>query len=221
MSHTCKCTVGIFIVLSKWMPRTLRVPETFYFLEKPKTELTYYCTVYCLSSTHAGASIVIGRGWTVRTQTVVAQTRRCYASHKYGGHRKINSTMIALLNTFLYLGYLCLPTGGVEANPLPQERRLTLDIVVPDYDEDDPIMKDLAIPDNAAHIGMWTPLVPWPLVSIHCAVLPNGKVVTYGRNSILREVLIDISSDYFCAGTTHTQFAFSCCTHIFLRFTNR
>lgn len=54
------------------------------------------------------------------------------------------------------------------------------DIAVADMDATDPLWNNLAIPNNAAEVGMWTPLQSWPLVSVHIAVLPDGRVITYG-----------------------------------------
>jgi galactose oxidase-like protein len=35
--------------------------------------------------------------------------------------------------------------------------------------------------DTTATKGAWTNVIPWPVVSIHSALLPNGKVITWGR----------------------------------------
>ena len=35
---------------------------------------------------------------------------------------------------------------------------------------------------NAHLVGMWTPLVDWPLLAIHANVLPNGKILTFGSS---------------------------------------
>lgn len=38
-------------------------------------------------------------------------------------------------------------------------------------------------PTTDAHlVGMWTPVVDWPLLGIHANVLPNGRILTYGAN---------------------------------------
>lgn len=55
-------------------------------------------------------------------------------------------------------------------------------IPVPDTDTLDPIFSGLAIPDDAADVGVWTPVRPWPVVSIHTAVMPDGRLVTYGAS---------------------------------------
>ena len=88
-------------------------------------------------------------------------------------------TINALLKAILFVGYPCLSAGEIETNS--SENRWDLEITVPDYDAFDPILNEnITIPDNASEIGMWTPLVDWPLVSIHATVLPSGNVVTYG-----------------------------------------
>ncbi|EUJ10021.1 cytochrome c peroxidase [Methylophilaceae bacterium 11] len=46
----------------------------------------------------------------------------------------------------------------------------------------DPIMQGLAIPADAPTRGMWSSVKSWPLNSIHAAVLPDGKVLTYGTS---------------------------------------
>src|SRR6476659_2940683 len=33
--------------------------------------------------------------------------------------------------------------------------------------------------DNPHDVGQWGPVVPWPIVAIHAALLPNGKVLAY------------------------------------------
>ena len=98
-----------------------------------------------------------------------------------------NALLLIGSNALLLIGCICLQPNTVGAQ-LSQQRRLELNIEVPDFDEYDPVWTNLDIPDNAAHLGMWTALIPWPLVSIHAAVLPDGKVVTYGTDDILEEV---------------------------------
>ena len=38
------------------------------------------------------------------------------------------------------------------------------------------------IPPAANVDGMWSPVYPWPLISVHSALLPDGRVMTYGSN---------------------------------------
>jgi YVTN family beta-propeller protein len=46
--------------------------------------------------------------------------------------------------------------------------------------EPDPMMSGLNIPADAATRGMWGPVQPWPMNAIHAALLPSGKVLSYG-----------------------------------------
>ena len=38
------------------------------------------------------------------------------------------------------------------------------------------------IPPAANVDGMWSPVYPWPLISVHAVLLPDGRVMTYGSN---------------------------------------
>ena len=44
----------------------------------------------------------------------------------------------------------------------------------------DPLVVNLDIPADAATRGMWSGVIPWSLVAIHTALLPNGMVASYG-----------------------------------------
>ena len=44
----------------------------------------------------------------------------------------------------------------------------------------DPLVVNLNIPADAATRGMWSGVIPWSLVAIHTALLPNGMVASYG-----------------------------------------
>ena len=44
----------------------------------------------------------------------------------------------------------------------------------------DPLLRNLTIPADAPLRGMWSAVQAWPLNALHAAVLPNGKVLTYG-----------------------------------------
>ena len=46
--------------------------------------------------------------------------------------------------------------------------------------EPDPMFDGLVIPADAPTRGMWSATQPWPMLGLHAAVLPNGKVMTYG-----------------------------------------
>jgi galactose oxidase len=38
----------------------------------------------------------------------------------------------------------------------------------------------LNIPANAAQVGVWSGLIPWPIISIHSNMLPDGRLLTFG-----------------------------------------
>ena len=40
----------------------------------------------------------------------------------------------------------------------------------------------IAIPADANVKGMWSPVYPWPLISVHSVLLPDGRVMTYGSD---------------------------------------
>jgi hypothetical protein len=40
---------------------------------------------------------------------------------------------------------------------------------------------------SVASIGQWTDTIPWPIMSIHAHLLPNGKVLTWGREHASQE----------------------------------
>ncbi len=44
----------------------------------------------------------------------------------------------------------------------------------------DPLLQNLGIPVDAPTRGMWSAVQSWPLNGLHAAVLPNGKLLTYG-----------------------------------------
>lgn len=45
---------------------------------------------------------------------------------------------------------------------------------------DDPLLANLNIPNNAADVGMWSGVVDWPIVAIHSTLLPDGRILTFG-----------------------------------------
>ncbi len=40
-----------------------------------------------------------------------------------------------------------------------------------------------AIPTDAGTKGMWSPIVNWPLIAVHTALLPDGRLLTYGTKT--------------------------------------
>ncbi|MBI5719930.1 MAG: AbfB domain-containing protein [Burkholderiales bacterium] len=53
-------------------------------------------------------------------------------------------------------------------------------LAVPIVQPADPLFDNLTIPASAATQGMWGPLQAWPMNAIHAALLPDGKLLTYG-----------------------------------------
>ncbi|WP_022979551.1 AbfB domain-containing protein [Ideonella sp. B508-1] len=47
----------------------------------------------------------------------------------------------------------------------------------------DPLLNGLSIPADAAVHGMWSGVQNWPLNGLHYALLPNGKLLTYGTTA--------------------------------------
>ena len=44
----------------------------------------------------------------------------------------------------------------------------------------DPLVTNLTIPADAPTRGMWSGVIPWSLIALHTALMPNGLVATYG-----------------------------------------
>ena len=53
-------------------------------------------------------------------------------------------------------------------------------ILIPDTTDTDPLLRGLNIPSNAAEVGMWGPVISWPAIPIHAAVMPDGRLLTFG-----------------------------------------
>jgi len=47
---------------------------------------------------------------------------------------------------------------------------------------EDPMMKDLSIPIDAASKGMWSPVFDWPMNGLHSVLLPDSRVLTFGSS---------------------------------------
>jgi galactose oxidase len=57
--------------------------------------------------------------------------------------------------------------------------------ITTDVDGSDPLFNGLTIPPNASEEGMWSGVKVWPIVAIHLAILPDGRVVAYGTEPSL------------------------------------
>lgn len=47
----------------------------------------------------------------------------------------------------------------------------------------DPLLANLAIPEAAPSVGMWSGVRDWPMNAIHMGLLPSGKVVSFGTGA--------------------------------------
>src|SRR4051812_36017389 len=71
-----------------------------------------------------------------------------------------------------------LSTGLAFAAGLQLTEAQTLPVVIPQVS--DPWFTGLTIPAAAPTQGMWSPVIPWPIVGLHSVVLPNGDILTFG-----------------------------------------
>lgn len=101
--------------------------------------------------------------------------------------------------------------GGAEApetEAQPQEARQRALAAFP----------SVPIPADAHQRGMWGPLYNWPLVAVHAALLPDGRVLSYGsRNdgSQTANFEFDIWDNVDTPGNGHTSFINNSGTDIF------
>lgn len=72
------------------------------------------------------------------------------------------------------------PEGRAATDGRARAQALTSSLAVPLANEPDPLFSGLSIPADAATRGMWSGTHPWPMNGLHAALLPNGKVLTYG-----------------------------------------
>ena len=81
--------------------------------------------------------------------------------------------------------------GGQDSNPgetaSSSATRRSMAAVAPEGDPwvsvaapADPLLEGLAIPADAPTRGMWSPVRPWPINGLHAALLPDGRVLTFG-----------------------------------------
>ena len=111
-------------------------------------------------------------------RSVLPQTRESNKMFR----NKIFQTLLVLSGAAVYarLGGSALSSNGVSRSL--QETIGVYAIVVPDTDATDPLLESLNIPNDASEIGAWSELKYHPVVSVHSAVMPNGKVLTYGSS---------------------------------------
>jgi YVTN family beta-propeller protein len=74
--------------------------------------------------------------------------------------------------------------SGTRGSDTPERRRLAAAINPAGWvavtEPADALMQNLAIPADAPTRGMWSAPGPWPMNGLHQAVLPDGKVLTWG-----------------------------------------
>ncbi len=79
--------------------------------------------------------------------------------------------------------------GGGPSGPEAQQQAggaksrataATTSLAVPIVAEPDPLLANLTIPADAPTRGMWSATQTWTMNGLHAALLPNGKVMTYG-----------------------------------------
>ncbi len=70
------------------------------------------------------------------------------------------------------------PAGAGEVRRHALAASTALAVAIPQTP--DPMMDGLVIPADAAGRGMWSSVQSWPLNGIHVALLPDGKVLSYG-----------------------------------------
>lgn len=76
---------------------------------------------------------------------------------------------------------------GSETNASPQAatkraQAATSSLPVRLSEAPDPLLSGLTIPTDAATRGMWSVVHRWPMNAIHVALLPNGRVLSYGAS---------------------------------------
>ena len=71
-------------------------------------------------------------------------------------------------------------TPSSAAVPTKTIQAATTRLAVPITTPADPLLQGLAIPADAATRGMWGPVQTWPMNAIHMALLPDGRVLSYG-----------------------------------------
>lgn len=69
--------------------------------------------------------------------------------------------------------------GGSDPGPEPSTASAAVDTKTAKATE---FVPPIAIPADANIKGMWSPVYPWPLISVHSVLLPDGRVMTYGSD---------------------------------------
>ena len=104
---------------------------------------------------------------------------------------KLTLTLLALAFTILACSEETAPNPNPPTNPGPTEPTNPTDPPGPTDPDPDPLPNPVPNPDNEPNLnfkgdaqaylkGDWSEVVDWPFIAIHSALLPDGKVMTYG-----------------------------------------
>ena len=80
----------------------------------------------------------------------------------------------------LLLPLLCQPAFSQDDDDDGYDDIVDLGQVVPDFTD----LTQINAPSSASAGGFWSPAARWPIVAIHSALLPDGKVLTYGTSEL-------------------------------------
>lgn len=103
----------------------------------------------------------------------------------YAERRRPGRTMLAIVSAILLVscggGEAPIPAPVAQAGPTVTKAAVinpSAWVTVPAVA--DPLLQGLAIPADAPSKGMWSAVRSWPLNALHAALLPNGKVLSFG-----------------------------------------
>ena len=80
--------------------------------------------------------------------------------------------------TWLPLAAMMMSCGGGDPSPEPP----TAGVAETKTAKTAEFVPPTTIPADANVKGMWSPVYPWPLISVHSVLLPDGRVMTYGSD---------------------------------------
>ncbi|HKX41996.1 MAG TPA: PA14 domain-containing protein [Burkholderiaceae bacterium] len=83
---------------------------------------------------------------------------------------------------WLPLAALLMSCGGGGSDPSPSEAPTAQAAGTAKQMKAAEFVPPTTIPADAGTKGMWSPVYPWPLISVHSVLLPDGRVMTYGSD---------------------------------------
>ena len=102
----------------------------------------------------------------------MSASKNLIQSNYHGYGRRVVAKL--LITTMLVLDIPIVPLVNADTiNP-------TAWVTVPT--KADPMMQGLTIPASASTQGMWSGVKSWPFIGVHLAVLPDGRVLSYGSS---------------------------------------